>query len=437
VISNLLAGKRKIDTQDKLTKIGFFEKVLTPLFDILFHPTLELECHESQSYSDDCYCNNPLTTTRIQLLRIIINMCDRDSSNVLNKDLFLSPEEINLLHENIIQSTLKAHHPSIKRLDNSCTIKDLSLAIEGLNLTVEGQDAFFTPEVMTKNAFENVQEKGLLHKIVLLLGRVHPNSSFSFWLASCIESFLRGFHVPHQIFVAHTGMLHKLVKQIVGNEITRFNNIQISYDLLGEIVKFNKHNIIFLENLCVKYGWVNSLPEHALCNVVDSNVFFRSLWLSFERFDYNFLCQKQRPDQEQEEIQNFRQVSKVCQAFNKGGLRWFGLLVEAVEPSLISQDNICCINTSLILAIFAERNNNLEQYFNSLLSIQSKDKTNEEILENYRNVLSIWHKYYTLKTKDSFSLQFTSSLPFHSFQRMKQKIQKFMEDSLANIRAAK
>jgi len=50
VISNLLAGKRKIDTQDKLTKIGFFEKVLTPLFDILFHPSLELECHESQSF---------------------------------------------------------------------------------------------------------------------------------------------------------------------------------------------------------------------------------------------------------------------------------------------------------------------------------------------------------------------------------------------------
>jgi len=108
-----LAGKRKIDTQDKLTKIGFFEKVLTPLFDILFHPSLELECHESQSYvifflslnpkfplkSDDCYCNNPLTTTRIQLLRIIINMCDRDSSNVLNKDLFLSPEEITVLHK--------------------------------------------------------------------------------------------------------------------------------------------------------------------------------------------------------------------------------------------------------------------------------------------------------------------------------------------------
>ena len=198
----------------------------------------------------------------------------------------------NPLHRNIIQSTLKAHHPTIQSLDNSCTIKQLGAAIEGLNLKTDGsQSAFFTPEMMTKNAFENVKEKGLLHKIVLLLNRVHPNSSFSFWLASCIESFLRGFHVPHQIFVAHTGMLHKLVKQIVSNEITRFNNIQISYDLLGEIVKFNKHNIIFLENLCVNYGWVNQLPQHALCNVVDSNVFFRSLWLSFERFDYNFVLQ--------------------------------------------------------------------------------------------------------------------------------------------------
>lgn len=156
-----------------------------------------------------------------------------------------------------------------------------------MNLQVnDPENPFFTEEIMKTNVFENIEEKGLIHKIILLLNKVPANSSYYFWLASCIESFLRGFYVPHQIFVAHSGLLHKLVKQVVTNEITRSNNVQITYDLLGEIVKFNKHNIIFLENLCEKFEWTNLLANHALQNVVDSNVFFRSVWLSFEKFNF-------------------------------------------------------------------------------------------------------------------------------------------------------
>jgi len=140
---------------------------------------------------------------------------------------------------------------------------------------------------MTRNAFENVQEKGLIHKIVLLLDKVPTNSNYYFWFATCVESFLRGFHIPHQMFIAHTGLVYKLVKNIANNEITKFSNVQICYDLLGEIVKFNKSNVIFLENICVKFGWVDQLTKHALCNVIDSNVFFRSLWLSLEKFNYH------------------------------------------------------------------------------------------------------------------------------------------------------
>jgi len=386
ILSNLLSSKRKVDVQDKLIQIGFFEKVLSPLFDILFHSSLELDSPENQSYDDDYFCNNPLITTRIQLLRIIINICDRDSSNIANKNLFLSTEEINLLEE-------------FTRKENN-----------------------LNDDMITKNIFEDVKEKGFLHKIILLFEKVHPNSTFSFWLASCIESFLRGFYTPHQIFVANTGMLYRLVKQIVTNEITRFNNIQISYDLLGEIIKFNKPNIILLEKICVKFNWVDKLSKHSLCNVVDSNVFFRSLWLSLERLKYDVMTQRREDSQES--------YPKICEVFKRDSLQWFALLVETMEPTLISQDNICCVNTSLIMAIFAEENDNLEKYLESLLTINSKGKANQEILENYRNVLLIWHKYYILKTKDCFSLQYTCTLPFYRFVQMKEKIQKFLDKHL-------
>lgn len=36
VISNLLSGKRKIDVQNQLFKLGFVEEILNPLFDIFF-----------------------------------------------------------------------------------------------------------------------------------------------------------------------------------------------------------------------------------------------------------------------------------------------------------------------------------------------------------------------------------------------------------------
>ena len=36
MISNLLSGKRKIDVQNQLFKLGFVEEILNPLFDIFF-----------------------------------------------------------------------------------------------------------------------------------------------------------------------------------------------------------------------------------------------------------------------------------------------------------------------------------------------------------------------------------------------------------------
>ena len=77
-----------------------------------------------------------------------------------------------------------------------------------------------------------------------------------------------------------------LQQQLLCKEITKPSNIQITYDLLGEIVKYSKINIINLVSVLEKYGWENTLIEHISLNVVDSNVFLRALLLSFRKFDY-------------------------------------------------------------------------------------------------------------------------------------------------------
>ena len=131
-----------------------------------------------------------------------------------------------------------------------------------------------------------VNNKGIMSKVISLFSRFHPNSKYRFWLASCIESFLRGSNEANQFFVAHTGLLYSLVSHITTQSPEKLNSVQISYDLIGEIVKLNKYNIIFLGKICEQFDWTKTIIEHAKLNIVDSNVFIRALVLSFEKFDF-------------------------------------------------------------------------------------------------------------------------------------------------------
>ena len=62
------------------------------------------------------------------------------------------------------------------------------------------------------------------------------------------------------------------------------NNIQITFDLLGEIIKFNKVNIIVLNKICSEMDYRSNLLALMEENIIDSNVFLRSLMMGFEKF---------------------------------------------------------------------------------------------------------------------------------------------------------
>lgn len=62
------------------------------------------------------------------------------------------------------------------------------------------------------------------------------------------------------------------------------NNVQITFDLLGEIVKFNKINIVILNRICEKEDYQPRLLQIMEENIIDSNVFLRSLVIGFEKF---------------------------------------------------------------------------------------------------------------------------------------------------------
>lgn len=59
-------------------------------------------------------------------------------------------------------------------------------------------------------------------------------------MASCIEAFLRGSEPMFQKFVAKSGMLEYLINDIVAEGPKVQGGMQTSFDLLGELMKFNR-----------------------------------------------------------------------------------------------------------------------------------------------------------------------------------------------------
>lgn len=191
----------------------------------------------------------------------------------------------------ILKEGFRSHHPNpeeVEKLDlHKIPSKQLIKLINQMTFDTSNPNQSTTNFMFkSKTRFAEVKEKGLINKIINLLLRLSPNSIYRFWLASCVESFLRGINPTHQTLVAHTGLLEEFLSDIVNGKTTKSNNKQISFDLLGEMIKFNKHNIIMLEKLCIERKWETSFCDAAGKNVVDSNVFLRGLLLSFERFDY-------------------------------------------------------------------------------------------------------------------------------------------------------
>lgn len=59
--------------------------------------------------------------------------------------------------------------------------------------------------------------KGLLTKIIHVLMLERADSIYRFWLASCVESYLRGSCPEEQLFVAKTGLLPHLIGEILSD----------------------------------------------------------------------------------------------------------------------------------------------------------------------------------------------------------------------------
>ncbi len=277
VLSTMLGGRRKLDVQQILADVGIVES-LTDMF-----PRLSWGCPPSSPnpieriHGPNCECN-PESALRVQYLRLVHNFCDGDCTPAPKyKYLMLSKEE--------------QEAEAVYACDDTRNITN-----------VVGNA---TPLPQTKR-------KGLLSMIVDVYMSEPSQSIYRFWLASCVEAFLRGTSAREQSFVARSGLLNHLITEItlqpyswqkgLGRETTDMcyiekvcngggssnvgggtGSLQTTFDMLAELCKGNLDVLQQLDNSLDANGLVR-LFQVIHSNLIDSNVFLRSLVITLELF---------------------------------------------------------------------------------------------------------------------------------------------------------
>ena len=255
VLCTLLGGRRKIDAQNMLNKCGvipilddMFQRLPWDSLDPNRQPISNRNTENQNGGSDQrdgqqngihgpgCECT-PESALCVQYLRLLHNFCDRDCDNYGGRRLLLSDAERQFIFET-------------SSSDRDYDVSHL--------------------------------QPGLLSKVIAAFMGESDESPYRFWLASCVESYLRGSSPAEQVFVARSDLLKHLISDITSERLHCAGSLQTSFDLLGELCKGNAEVLRLLVADLDEESF-RKLMSVAAANLVDSNVFIRSLLLSLER----------------------------------------------------------------------------------------------------------------------------------------------------------
>ncbi|DAZ98961.1 TPA: hypothetical protein N0F65_000493 [Lagenidium giganteum] len=361
VLCTLLNGKRKIDFQDRLAEMGLV-KTLNLMFDKFkweqTNPSLSAPPH-----GPGCGCSLD-ASLKIQFLRLIHNFCDRDYKDNTSKLLLLSEHEMELL----------------KRSDlGPVDIND--------------------------------PNRGLLCKIIKTLIEQPADSIFRFWLSSCVEAFLRRAAPEEQLFVARTPLLKAIIDEILnGGRYRSQGSFQSSFDLLGEMTKGNWRTLQLFHGLLDNSQFA-SFMEVVIKNLVDSNVFIRSMLLSLERFS-------KLPNVGTFGIAEDGEIDRMSEFLTVNIVRLLRDLMTIVTLDDVNHENICCLNTAIVILIFQNRRHRLGAILDALRVHEGSADQQGSICGNFRELLWFWIHYYTPRGRDRLSLEHSSDVKFEEWRHV-------------------
>ena len=397
VLSTLLNCKRKVDVQKKLKDLKIIE-LLNSYFDYLEWGNIysdyqrpsfneeEINFQDDSAYHGNgcnCDCDSAL---KIQYLRLIYSFCCRDNENLENKLKLFSEKDVKLFFDagylDLVKIVLHEKYLFYKNNKNIKFSKDFLFLIDKFKLNdiiqiekIKNSYSdieqliykLYSPQNL-KNLVQiynkNYNEMGLYIKLIIKYMQECYFSSARFWISSCVEIVLRGNNSFFQTFTAYSGLFYCLINDILYGKQDKNQMLQVSFDILGELVKFNRGCFFILDySFCDKTEFNEFTKKfYSKDTLIDSNVFLRAVALSIYFFDTN--------DEKNfvKEKYFFSNKSIICKFVKDKIFDLFLTLITIVKIENINQTNISCINTAMIILLvqYLKNNNNLPNLINKI-----------------------------------------------------------------------
>ncbi|XP_053402088.1 short transient receptor potential channel 4-associated protein-like isoform X2 [Mercenaria mercenaria] len=376
VLGLFLLGKHRKKVQRKLAELKLAPG-LSELFDQFIWKCQVgryTNRHRMRGHNAACECS-PEVALKIQFLRLVHSFCDHSDY----KHLLLSKSELS----EVKRINAKAGSLQLPNLDN------------------------VNRQLMCRG------NKGLLTKIVEVMKKEPTTSTFRFWLARAVESYLRGnTSYCDQVFLMRRGLLQHVASNIVEHEIRHKEILQSSFDLLGELVKFNIEAFRTFDNILTTSEKFDKFITTVNRNLVDSNMFIRSLILSLEHFRA-----------EDEAISDYvRKDSRLLMYIGDFSrqLDYLYKLITIIDVQNLTQENVSCLNTTLVFLMFANRKHQLGRYLQALKDEKEgmlEVNGSVQFMTNFRDLLLFWQDHYLHKDKDCSALEKREELKYEDEDR--------------------
>jgi len=380
VLGLLLVGKHRKQVQRELAELHLIPK-LSNLFDnFIWRSNGGRQRTRLPGHYPGCECS-PEVALKIQFLRLVHSFCDHSDY----KHLLMSVcewEEVCRIPPPPIQPTVKAGHlPGEQHQAGTVARPDLRLMCRGT--------------------------QGLLTKVVEVLKKEPSSSTFRFWLCRAVESYLRG-GTSHsdQIFLLRRGLLQHITASLINTEVRQKETIQSSFDLLGEMVKFNYDACKQMDSILNSESKLKKGMIMVNNNLIDSNMFIRAMVLACDHFIES--------GGEPAEFASNSRLMKHFREFEKH-VQFIVQLVSILNVKELTQENVSCLNTSLVILMLSARQARLPRMITSLLDYgedPSGFRAGKTLLRNLKQLLKFWQEHYLHKDKDCSTLEKSSLIPF-------------------------
>ena len=291
VLSLLLIGKHRKQMQKELAEFGLIPR-LSELMDsfVWKNSSGRSRTWNLVGHFSGCECS-PEVAVKIQFLRLLHSYCDQNPY----KHLLLTPCELDELQrikspdlprnsfhenpENVLDSFIPHNHTSHSSdLPNPIQSTSTDSATVRSTTSNKTDSAVTQPIPSISVHLMCGGTHGLLSKIIEVLKKEPTQSTFRFWLCRAIESFLRGrISYSDQIFLLRRGLLQHVTASIINTEHRTIQHeiIQSSFDLLGEMVKFNIDACQQLDAILNTEAKLKKTMILINDNLIDSNMFIR------------------------------------------------------------------------------------------------------------------------------------------------------------------